>query len=130
MTTVTDNNDGSKVKSLENYSNYKFTNEGKIVNKHNREVGNNPHNNGYTITTLVTDDGISVRKSTHRWIYLAWHGEIPQGKEISHKDDNKYNNSPDNLEAVTHRENCNHGSRNKKISQSLREYHKKKKEQK
>lgn len=90
-------------RTLAGFSNYRFTDEGKIVNKHNREVGNNPHNNGYTITTLVSDDGKSVRKSTHRWIYLAWWGKIAEGKEISHKDDNKYNNRPSNLEAVTHK---------------------------
>lgn len=117
-------------RTLAGFSNYRFTDEGKIVNKHNREVGNNPHNNGYTITTLVSDDGKSVRKSTHRWIYLAWWGKIAEGKEISHKDDNKYNNRPSNLEAVTHKQNCNSGSRNKKISDSLRAYHQKKKENK
>ena len=113
-------------RTLAGFSNYRFTDEGKIVNKHNREVGNNPHNNGYTITTLVSDDGKSVRKSTHRWIYLAWWGKIAEGKEISHKDDNKYNNRPYNLEAVTHKQNCNSGSRNRKISASLRAYHQKK----
>ena len=74
-----------------------------MINKNGREVGNNKHNNGYTITTLIRDDGKRVRRSTHRWIYEAWHGEIPQGTEISHKDDNKYNNAPSNLEAVSHK---------------------------
>jgi hypothetical protein len=32
-------------------------------------------------------------------------GEIPKGQEIHHKDHNKLNNSLDNLELVTHREN-------------------------
>lgn len=111
------------------FTNYRMTDEGKIVNKYGREIGNNPHNNGYTITTLVSDDGKRVRKSTHRWIYLAWYGEIEQGKEISHNDDNKYNNSPSNLSAMSHRDNCNSGMRNKKISASLRAYHQKRKEQ-
>lgn len=111
------------------FTNYRMTDEGKIVNKYGREIGNNPHNNGYTITTLVSDDGKSVRKSTHRWIFLAWYGEIPYGMEISHNDDNKYNNRPSNLSAMSHKDNCNSGKRNSKISASLRAYHQKRKEQ-
>lgn len=113
---------------MDGYSNYRMTIEGTMINKYGRVIGNNPHNNGYTITTLINDDGKRVRKSTHRWIYEAWHGEIPEGKEISHIDDDKYNNRPDNLAAMSHRDNCNHGNRNKKISESLRLYHQKRRE--
>lgn len=72
MTTETD------YRTMIGYSNYRFTDQGKMINKNGREVGNNKHNNGYTITTLIRDDGKRVRRSTHRWIYEAWHGEIPQ----------------------------------------------------
>jgi hypothetical protein len=41
----------------------------------------------------------------HRWIWETFRGEIPKGYEIHHKDHNKLNNSLDNLELVTHREN-------------------------
>lgn len=122
MTTETD------YRTMVGYSNYRFTDQGKMINKNGREVGNNKHNNGYTITTLIRDDGKRVRRSTHRWIYEAWHGEIPQGTEISHKDDNKYNNAPSNLEAVSHKQNCNSGGRNKKISESLKKYYQNKKQ--
>lgn len=115
---------------LAGFTNYLFTDKGTIINKQGKEIGNNPHNNGYTITTLVSDEGESIRRSTHRWIYQAWHGEIPQGTEISHNDDNKYNNAPSNLSAMSHRQNCNSGSRNAKISASLRAYYQKKKENK
>jgi hypothetical protein len=36
----------------------------------------------------------------HRLVYLAFHGEIPPGFEINHKDGNKQNNHWDNLEAL------------------------------
>ena len=114
-------------RQIEEFSNYKMTIEGTLVNEKGQVIGNNPHNNGYTVTTLVRDDGKRIRRSTHRWIYEAWHGKIPEGLEISHKDDNKYNNAPSNLEAVSHKQNCNSGSRNAKISASLRAYHQNKK---
>lgn len=37
--------------------------------------------------------------------------------QVNHKDENKSNNNIENLEWVTHKENCNYGNRNKKISQ-------------
>lgn len=121
---MTDNN----YRQLQGFSNYKMTTEGEMINKDGKVIGNNPHNNGYTITTLVSDDGQAVRRSTHRWIYEAWYGAIPDGLEIAHLDDNKHNNRPDNLIAATHKQNCNLGNRNKKISEALKAYHAKKKQ--
>ena len=37
--------------------------------------------------------------------------------EINHKDENKTNNCINNLEWVTHKDNCNHGTRNQRISE-------------
>lgn len=41
----------------------------------------------------------------HQIVYTTWWGPIPEGMEIDHIDGNPVNNSPDNLEAVTHSEN-------------------------
>lgn len=35
--------------------------------------------------------------------------------EVNHKDENKHNNNLDNLEWVTSKENCNYGTRNRKL---------------
>ncbi len=42
-------------------------------------------------------------------------------KYINHKDENKLNNSLDNLEWCTAKYNCNYGVRNEKISKTLKE---------
>lgn len=47
----------------------------------------------------------------HRIVYLVHHGDIPDGMQINHKDGNKWNNHPKNLECVTHRENGLHSAR-------------------
>ena len=39
--------------------------------------------------------------------------------EVNHKDENKQNNYLDNLEWVTPKENCNYGTRNKRLAHSM-----------
>lgn len=44
--------------------------------------------------------------------------ENPNGyKEVNHLDENKKNNYADNLQWVSHVENCNHGTRNKRVAE-------------
>lgn len=42
----------------------------------------------------------------HRMVWECFMGEIPEGKEINHIDSNPKNNSLNNLELVSHIENC------------------------
>ena len=44
----------------------------------------------------------------HRWIWEAANGPIPSDKEINHINGIKTDNRIENLEAVTHSENCLH----------------------
>jgi hypothetical protein len=44
----------------------------------------------------------------HRVVYCFFHGEIPDGMQINHKDGNKKNNAISNLEMVTPKENILH----------------------
>lgn len=41
----------------------------------------------------------------HRIVYAWFHGATPRELDIAHKDDNSFNNSIDNLEAISHGEN-------------------------
>ena len=49
-------------------------------------------------------DGIGKRKRRPRTIYEEHNGEIPKGYVIVHKDGDRYNDSPDNLEAISRAE--------------------------
>lgn len=61
--------------------------------------------------------GVSGRKETcsvgaHRLVYAALVGPIPDGLQINHRDLNKRNNDPRNLEVVTGAENIRHSYAN------------------
>lgn len=67
---------------------------------------------GYYKTMLKRDDGKYCSLTVHKFVALAFHGSKPKGKEINHKDGDKTNNAPDNLEYVTRSENILHAYRN------------------
>lgn len=70
---------------------------------------------GYLNATI---GGIS--KGVHVWVYLTFVGEIPDGLEVNHIDEDKHNNRLDNLNLMTPKENSNWGTRNAKISAAQR----------
>ena len=63
--------------------------------------------NGY-LTVYISKFGT---KLVHILIWTAYNGIVPEGYEINHKDGIKTNPRLDNLEVVTHSENCKHSFR-------------------
>lgn len=68
-------------------------------------------NDGYIRHTLCVNNK-RKNQTLHRWIYLAFIGDIPKGKQVNHKDGNKINNSIENLEVMTHQQNVVHAWEN------------------
>jgi hypothetical protein len=60
---------------------------------------------GYEVVQLCMG-GKAKHFMVHRLVMLAFVGPVPEGKEVNHKDFNPLNNRLENLEYVTHRENC------------------------
>lgn len=56
----------------------------------------------------LVQNGKYTRKRVHRVVWEAFNGAIEGRLEINHKDLDRVNNSLDNLELITHRENVNH----------------------
>lgn len=90
-----------KIKKFSDYEIY--PNEGKIFSlKSNKFIGAK-NKKGYWQCSLYADDGIVWQTKVHRVVWIVCNGEIPQGYEVNHIDENKDNNSIDNLELVTHK---------------------------
>ena len=68
-------------------------------------------NSGYRIVFLRGDDNTVKGCLVHVLVARAFIGICPKGKEVNHKDGDKANNRPGNLEYVTCKENQEHASR-------------------
>lgn len=53
-------------------------------------------------------NGVTEQRTLHSVVAAAFIGARPEGMEINHKDGDKANNRPENLEYVTHSENLSH----------------------
>lgn len=63
---------------------------------------------GYLSITLFDEHGKSYQTKTHRLVALAFIPNSNNKPYINHKDFNRQNNSPENLEWVTPQENTDH----------------------
>jgi hypothetical protein len=74
------------------------------------------HPSGYLYYGLFVGSGktkVRYWRRGHRLIAQTFIGKIPKGKVINHKDLDKHNNHPSNLEIVTSSENSLHYHKNK-----------------
>lgn len=70
---------------------------------------------GYYQVALIMDDkipGTKVMKKIHHLVTEAFIGPRLKDYEVNHKDGNTLNNNVENLEYVTHQENCLHANKN------------------
>lgn len=91
------------------YRGYRVTSAGVIYQKRfpEKEMKTQIAKTGYSIVTLC---GFTIR--THRAVWEAFHGPVPSGMQLNHKDGDKLNNSLSNLELVTPKENMAHARAN------------------
>ena len=75
---------------------------------------------GYLHVILVKEKS-HKGKYVHRLVWEAFNGPIEKGLEINHIDEDKSNNSLDNLELMTHKQNMNYGNRAEKHRQTMLE---------
>ena len=72
---------------------------------------------GYKVVRIRTKDGKDIVRKIHRLVALAF-VDNPNGYDtVNHIDENKTNNTADNLEWCTAKYNANYGTRNARIKQ-------------
>ena len=64
---------------------------------------------GY-LNVVLSKDNKHTAFNVHRLVYETFNGKIPEGMEINHIDEDKSNNSLENLNLMTHKENINWGT--------------------
>jgi len=62
-------------------------------------------------------DGKQKRHSVHRLVWMAFNGDIPEGYEVNHINEITTDNRLGNLNLLTHGDNVNFGTRNKRIKE-------------
>ena len=92
--------------------NYNHTGKTKILKQ-----GTTIH--GYK-QVILYKDGKHKRYSVHRLVAQAFIPNPNNLPQVNHKDENKTNNVAWNLEWMSHKDNCNYGTRNKRRSEAMK----------
>lgn len=93
---------------------YEISDDGKVWSCISHKYLKPKLNKGYEQVNLYKEK-VCKSFSVHRLVALAFIPNPENKREINHIDENKLNNSVENLEWVTSKENANHGTRNQRI---------------
>ena len=100
-------------KQIERLPRYYITTDFHVYDSEKKCLLNEYRNNEYThiFVSICVDD---IRRTTmwvHRLVYEAYYGEIEEGYDIHHIDEDKSNNNINNLQKLLHEEHCRlHGT--------------------
>lgn len=90
---------------------YYITKSGEVISKARKnEIKLKPNKtaNGYLKVVLMGSGGSRITVNVHRLVAMAFLENFNEGYVVNHKDGNKENNSVDNLEWVSPKENIVH----------------------
>ena len=95
---------------------YQVSNLGRVKRvKTGRILKSDMNSKGYLRVGLCKNS-IKSNKRVHRLVAETFIPNPDNKSEVNHIDENKTNNSLDNLEWMTTKENINHGTRNERVS--------------
>lgn len=115
-------NNGS-AKHIKGFKDYVISNDGYVISLKNRRfgryccIGNKTLSNEYASVNLSQDGKLS-KITIHKLVAINFVPNPYGYKEVNHIDENKSNNSANNLEWVDHSTNMRYGSRTRRATES------------
>ena len=97
-----------------NEEKYVFKEDGIYSKYFNKKLTGHVTVDGYVLLSPQCEDGKAHSSYYHIFMWEHFNGEVPDGMQINHIDENKENNCIWNLELLTPKENCNYGNRTAK----------------
>ena len=97
---------------------YQISNKGNIKNVKRNKLLKIQFNKNYKCIHLVGMDGKIKNYTIHRLMAQSFIPNPDNLPCVNHKDENKLNNSLDNLEWCTEKYNCNYGTRNERFTET------------
>ena len=100
---------------IENYEDtYAVSNLGRVKNiKTGRILKPYKNNKGYMLVHLYKN-GIEKKYLVHRLVITAFKANPDNKFEVNHRNEDKTDNRLNNLEWISHKDNCNFGTRNER----------------
>lgn len=96
-------------RTIEEFPIYEVSNTGVVRNKRTKkEKKPNINEKGYELIKIYVKTGIAYKRRVHRLVAKAFISNLENKPEVNHKDGNKRNNTVENLEWVTQKENHEH----------------------
>lgn len=93
------------IKPVPGFPGYHVDDHGHIYGMYDKLLSPSVDRLGYTRVSVKDAKGRRQTRYLHQLVWRAFNGELPKGKEIHHIDHNPRNNRPENLAAVSHKDN-------------------------
>ena len=107
------------LKEIKGYENYLIDEKGNIFSrKRHKFLKTSVNAYGYP-SIYLSKDGVRKFFTIHKLVALTFIPNPENYKEVNHKDENKRNNSVENLEWCSRKYNNNYGTRLSKISKKV-----------
>ena len=109
-------------RTIQECENYEVSNTGKVRNKATKRPLKLQHNEYGYVQVILHDRKRAYQKmrKVHRLVAIAFLPNPDNLSDVNHIDENKDNNTLQNLEWSSHKDNLNHGTRNERIKTKLK----------
>jgi len=105
-------------KDIKDYENYEVSDQGRVRNKKTGRILKPWKCTSGYLEVYLASNGKHEVKLIHRLVAQSFLSNPNNYPQVNHRDEDKTNNTVDNLEWCTSQYNANYGSRNKKVSES------------